>query len=203
MSRMVSSQLKTVSQDTNYGALQKVYSIWICMGMDIPKKAVQTITKYSIQKEDVYGSVDVPEENYDLMCAYILRLGVGDTEKRAIGMLQTLFMDEHSVEERLRKLEDIYGICETKEFKEEVAKMCTFSQAIKEREMARGLEKGIEEGREVGIEEGREVGRKEGEYIALYNLVKDGILSIEIAALRVNLAPEEFMDKIRELGLEG
>lgn len=81
MSRMISNQLQTVSKDTNYNVIQKVYSIWICMGDDIPKK------------------------NYDLMSAVFIRLGHGETDERLIGMLQTIFTDDAPPEKWLKKLE--------------------------------------------------------------------------------------------------
>lgn len=141
LARMISSQLQNVSKDTNYNMLQKVYSIWICMGTRIPKSYLQTITRYSMKKEDVYGCVDIKKENYDLMTAYIIRLGEAKSEEQTIGMFQTLFTEDLPVEERLERLEKVYGIKRTRKFNEEVAQMCTYSQYM----IDKGMEKGIEQ----------------------------------------------------------
>ena len=151
LARMLSSQLAVISKDTNYDTLQKVYSIWICMGTDIPKAQKQTITRYFMQKEDIYGCVNIPKENYDLMTGYVIRLGEGETEERLIGMLQTLFTDKLPAEQRLDKLEKVYGIEKTREFKEEVAQMCSYSDYIEARGEKSGIEKGITQGIEIAL----------------------------------------------------
>ena len=38
--RLLCSQLKTINKHTNYGALRKVYSIWLCIG-SVPDKDIQ------------------------------------------------------------------------------------------------------------------------------------------------------------------
>ena len=37
------------------------------MGDDIPKNMQQSITGFTIAKEDIYRKIDVPKKNYDLM----------------------------------------------------------------------------------------------------------------------------------------
>lgn len=102
------------------------------MGRDIPKKYKQTITKYEFKEEDIFGNVETPKEHYDLMTAIIIRLGETETTEKTIGMLQELFIERTSAEERLNRLEQLYGIPKTKEFSEEVANMCSYSQYVKE-----------------------------------------------------------------------
>ena len=179
MSRMISNQLQTVSRDTNYNVIQKVYSIWICMGDDIPKNMQQSITGFTIAKEDIYRKIDVPKKNYDLMSAVFIRLGHGETDERLIGMLHTIFTDDAPPEERLKKLETEYGIPRTKEFNEEVAKMCTYSQFM----LDRGEKKGLETGK----------------YKTYYDLISDGTLTLKQAAEKCSLSPDEFQKKLIEL----
>ena len=183
MSRMISNQLQTVSRDTNYNVIQKVYSIWICMGDDIPKNMQQSITGFTIAKEDIYRKIDVPKKNYDLMSAVFIRLGHGETDERLIGMLQTIFTDDAPPEERLNKLEMEYGIPRTKEFNEEVAKMCTYSQFMLDRGEKEGLKKGLETGK----------------YKTYYDLISDGTLTLKQAAEKCSLSPDEFQKKLIEL----
>lgn len=187
MSRMISNQLQTVSRDTNYNVIQKVYSIWICMGDDIPKNMQQSITGFTIAKKDIYRKIDIPKKNYDLMSAVFIRLGHGETEEHLLGMLQTIFTDNAPPEERLKKLETEYGIPRTKEFNEEVSKMCTYSQFMLDRGEKEGLEKGLKTGLETG------------KYKTYYDLISDGTLTLKQAAEKCSLSPDEFQKKLIEL----
>ena len=183
MSRMIANQLQTVSRDTNYNIIQKVYSIWICTGDDIPKDMQQSITGFAVTKQDIYRKIDIPKKNYDLMSAVFIRLGHGETDERLIGMLQTIFTDDAPPEERLNKLEMEYGIPRTKEFNEEVAKMCTYSQVMLDRGEKEGLKKGLETGK----------------YKTYYDLISDGTLTLKQAAEKCSLSPDEFQKKLIEL----
>lgn len=49
--------------------------------------------------------------------------------------------------------------------------------------------------REDGFEDGREIGREEGRFKELCNLVEDGIITIEQAAERMGMKPDEFLKK--------
>lgn len=72
--REISYQLGTLTDKADYGDIQKVYSIWIC-NEDIPVKLQNTVTMYSISKQDIIGRTDEPEENFDLMNVIIIRRG--------------------------------------------------------------------------------------------------------------------------------
>ena len=143
LSRLISSQIQKISEDTDYGILQKCYSIWLCMGNDIPKGEQQSITRYSFRKEDVYGVSEVANKDYDMMSLVILRLGDSPTEEKTLGMLQTLFLGSMIPEERLKKLEEEYQLTISEEIGEEVRNMCSYSQVIEDRGVERGIEKGI------------------------------------------------------------
>lgn len=146
LSRLISSQIQKVSEDTDYGILQKCYSIWLCMGNDIPKREQQSITRYFFKKEDVYGVSNVAYQDYDMMGLVILRLGEYPTEEKTLGMLQTLFLGSMIPEERLKKLEEKYQLNISEEIGEEVRNMCSYSQVIEDRGMKKGMEKGMEKG---------------------------------------------------------
>lgn len=123
----------------------------------------------------VKAVLDIPQKNYDLMSAVFIRLGQDETDERLIGMLQTIAPPE----ERLKKLETEYGIPRTKEFNEEVAKMCTYSQFM----LDRGEKKGLETGK----------------YKTYYDLISDGTLTLKQAAEKCSLSPDEFQKKLIEL----
>lgn len=175
IARIISSQIEKVTEGTSYAGLQKVYSIWICLGKDIPIREQQTITRFHLTKEDLVGQVDVKEDNFDLLELIIIRLGDKKTEDKLLGMLTTLLWEKLPTQERIRKLEEDYGIPMKREVVEEVGSMCTYSAAIKERAM--------EEGRSEGLELGRAEGRTEAICILLESMgelskeVKDRILA--------------------------
>lgn len=50
-----------------------------------------------------------------------------------------------------------------------------------------------------GREEGREEGRKEGNISTLYELYKDGILSLENILPKVNMSESDFVKKAEEI----
>lgn len=152
MSRQISSQIVNVNHGKSYARLQKVYGIWICLGKDIPEADKQSITRFYFTKEDIFGNANVRKEDYDLMEMYMVRLGEGETEDELLGMLQTLFGNGLTARERIDELESKYGIPMTREFEEEVADMCSYSDYIEERGIDTGLKRGLQQGLQLGIQ---------------------------------------------------
>lgn len=58
--REISYQLGILTEQTNYADIQKVYSIWIC-NENVPKNLQNTVTMYSVKREDIIGTIDEPE----------------------------------------------------------------------------------------------------------------------------------------------
>ena len=56
----------------------------------------------------------------------------------------------------------------------------------------RGLERGIERGRAEGREQGREEGIEEGLKVGLVNLVRQGLLTSEVASHQLGMTLAEF-----------
>ena len=54
-----------------------------------------------------------------------------------------------------------------------------------------GIEKGIEQGRVAGREEGIEQGIEQGRITVIVNLVKEGIITKELGAQKLNLTEQE------------
>lgn len=147
----------------------------------------QPITGFTVTKKDIYKEIDIPKKNYDLMSAVFIRLGHGETDERLIGMLQTIFTGDAPPEERLKKPEREYGIPRTKEFNEEMAKMCTYSQFM--------LDSGEKEGLKKGLKKGLETGK----YKTYYDLISDGTLTLKQAAEKCSRSPDEFQRKLFKL----
>ncbi len=79
--RGLARQLGELTEETNYCKLQKVYSIWVCYDLKIPKKLKNTLSRYVIKKEDLFGKVEEDVFNYDLMEVVMIRLDT-DAESR-------------------------------------------------------------------------------------------------------------------------
>ena len=81
-------------------------------------------------------------------------------------------------DDRTRKLNGYYAHLEYVAEEKQLAKM-------------EGIEEGIEKGIEEGIQKGIEKGRAEGAITAIVGLIKDGILTIESGAKRLNISESE------------
>ena len=105
--RILTSQLKQINRETNYGCLQKVYSIWLCVG-NVPAYESDTVTLYDISKNDIIGSVKRNKDFYDLINVVIIRLNdEAAPEDNTMKMLQTLFSNQLSKQEKLHALEKL------------------------------------------------------------------------------------------------
>ena len=82
----------------------------------------------------------------------------------------------------------------TPEVEKGVNDMCNLGEGIYEN----GLSAGIAEGTVKGRIEGRKEGREEGVISTLLDLVKDGSISIELAAKKANKSVEEIEDLLGE-----
>lgn len=98
--RLISSQRDKEFVHSNYDDIKKVYSIWICF--DTKKELRNTITKYGIEKEDIYGRI-TEEERYDLLTVIFIRLGgeYTDYEKKTLQrLLSAIFSEYLTIEEK-------------------------------------------------------------------------------------------------------
>ncbi len=57
---------------------------------------------------------------------------------------------------------------------------------------AEGIEQGIEQGLERGLERGKVEGREEGKLFAFLNMVRQGLLSSEVASQQLGMTVAEF-----------
>lgn len=128
-SRLISRQKGTVFTHSDYHKIQKVYSIWICP--DAKGKSANSIAKYGITQQEVYGYVDEPVENYDKLCVIIINLNDEGmkSEKEIIGFLSTLLSTTISVEEKKNDLHNKYHFEMTKEIEEDAIDMCNIGTA--------------------------------------------------------------------------
>lgn len=140
VSRLISSQKERDFVKMNYDDIHRVYSIWVCMGMDEGSMA-----HVHLAKDDILGSHQW-EGGLDLL--NIVMIGVADElpehdDKYELHRLlsATLSM-ELSVDEKLGILETEYGIPLDDKIREEVDAMCNLSQGIREKGRAEGRAEG-------------------------------------------------------------
>ena len=153
-----------------------------------------------ITQEDIFGK-DLAKYTFTEQCEEVegLRLEDGTTKiflnmtsrngrKELISLLQ--YMKETNLEnpeilvkdKRILELDTI--VTEVKESEE--------WEAVKMNILEIGITKGKEEGRAEGKAEGRKEGRKEGGLLMLLNLVKSGVLTVQVAAEQAQMSEDEF-----------
>lgn len=106
--RLISSQLGVLTETTNYGDLQKVYSIWIC-NENIPKALKGTVTQYNFSRKDIIGKCNEPEKDFDLMSIVMIRGGCDDdSNHNVLDYLKGVFeADFDKIAEYIPKKQDL------------------------------------------------------------------------------------------------
>lgn len=158
-SRMISAQYGTEFTAARYDKIKKVYSIWICMNP--PENRKNSITRYSIQEDNLVGGVREPVRDYDLLSVVMICLGRPghDRESDVLKLLDVLLSEETAQSEKRRILQEDFNISMTEHLEQEVSVMCNLSQGIRQK----------------GHAEGRAEGRVEGLLESIRALMKNGV----------------------------
>lgn len=189
--RLISRQKGTVFFGDDYGKLEKVYSIWICL--KVPKAWQETITLFSLTPKPLVGTGKYDKMEYDMETIAVL--GLGDyrgSRKDILKLLSVLLTPEMKPEKKKEILEQDFSIPMTVEMKKEADTMCTYGQAILEK----GREQGIEEGKKQGIAIGEGQGSEKERRRLLITILENG-MSVEQAAAWTNI-PVEYVRKLAE-----
>lgn len=133
--REISAQLGVLAEETNYAALQKVYSIWIC-NEDIPENLQNTITNYTFTKSDVIGTSDEPECDYDLMTVIMIRRGNNEGTEPIFDYLTGIFQSN------LAKISEYVDVGKNEKLKQEVQTLNGLGMSIAEKNLQKGMQKG-------------------------------------------------------------
>ncbi len=175
--REISSQLGKLTEKTNYADIEKCYSIWVC-NENVPKELQNTVTRYSMVKEDLIGNTNEPKQEYDLMEVVIIRRGKEASEDDIFQYLESIFQSN------LEKMREYVDIPSGSEIEKEVVRMTGMGQTIYER----------------GKTEGKSEGKLEGKLELLFELVKDGTLKLAEAVERSSMSEEEFEQRMKKAG---
>lgn len=146
--RMISSQYNTEFKNGEYQKIKKVYSIWLCINP--AKNAKNSVTKYKMTEERMIGDVHEDVRNYDLLTVVMVCLGEPEDveQKNILRLLNILFSDKCSVEEKKQLLEGDFDIQMTQTLERRLDEMCNLSQGVENR----GIEKGMAKGMVLGAE---------------------------------------------------
>ena len=138
---IISYQLGILTEQTNYADIQKVYCIWIC-NKNVPKQLHNTVTMYSFKKEDIIGTTDEPDADYDLMNIINIRHGEADDGLRnyepIFDYLSGIFECDAM---RLYKYIDI---SQNEAIKKGMADMKGLGQSIADKNLKKGIQQGEE-----------------------------------------------------------
>lgn len=135
--RMLSKQYGREFDGKNYDGIKKVYSIWICTEPKAKEK--DTITRYSIKPETVYGELKL-NVRYDLLTAVLVCLEPG-SRNELIQFLYALLTNSTSKEEKRKLIATEFGEEVAKKMEGGIGVMCNLSEYIEEK----GKEKGKQE----------------------------------------------------------
>lgn len=105
-----------------------------------------------------------------------------ESENSLLRLLDVLLTSDKKASEKKEILENDFQIPMTEKLEAEVEYMCNLSDGVEQ--------KGIQKGIEIGIEQGIET--------ALYGLVRDNLLTAEVAAKRLDMTVEEFQIKMEK-----
>ncbi len=155
---------------------------------NVPVYEENTVSLYSLNKNDIIGTVKRNEEIYDLISVIIMRYNdKTELKDKTLQMLQTLSSDRFSKEEKLEKLRNL-GMRVDDRIEEGVEKMCNMGDYIEAKAIQRGIEQGIERGIEQGIESGIEQGIERG---ISKGKEQEGIRIVRLQLEKKKRTPEE------------
>lgn len=158
LARYLSSQLTLITEHTDYGRLEKCYSIWICRD-DIPKDMHYSISFYEIVNTKNTRGHAVKKEKYDLMTLIIIKLGEevynGVKEDEGYELLRFLnvLMYPHK-DDFMNTVTEYIDFSENKELWKEAEHVTGLGQSVYEEGRQKGVQQGLEQGVQQGLEQG-------------------------------------------------
>lgn len=172
-SRMISAQYGTEFSNSHYEKIKKVYSIWICMNME-----VNSINHVHLTQEQFMGDYNW-QGKIDMLNIIFIGLSKELPEKRSgyglHRLLGALLSNVLSVKEKLGIIENEYNISLGREGREEMEIMCNLGQGVFEDGFAQGEARGIAQGEARGIALGEEK--------MIINMYKEGFGTEAIAKI--------------------
>lgn len=139
-SRLISSQKGIDWKNSDYNAIRRVYSVWLCMKP--PKEKSGFINHYGVVERKVYGNVSFPEEQYTDFNYVIVGLDDLDATNIMVKTLSCYFSDSITPKEKYVYLEEA-GITVTADMMKRTEAMYSLIEDYEERGMAKGMAQGM------------------------------------------------------------
>ncbi len=148
LARELSSQLSLITENTDYGQLEKCYSIWICLE-DVPKNEQNSVSFYEMTNIKNIGGCAIEKENYDLLTLAIIKLGKkeynGNKANEGYDLLRFLNTIMYLHNDRFMDVVSEYiDFSENEELKQEVKKVMGIGQITFDSGIQTGIRTGIE-----------------------------------------------------------
>ena len=199
--RLISAQRGRDFKPSEYGRLNKIYSIWIAANP--PKKYENTINRFFIAEEQLVGDVEYKKANYDLLSIVMIGLGKPDSP-RYDGLLKMLevLLSKRTVEEKKHILQEEFNFKMTENMIKEATEMCNLSQAIEDKGIAKGIDIGKQQGIDIGKQQGIKQGKFETTLANIQSLITTLSLTAEKAMDALNIPQEEraqYLPKLQHL----
>lgn len=145
--RMLSAEQGREFYHSEYQKLKKVYSIWIAV-TDDPNEQ-NTAVEYTITEKNLVGHLANPGR-YDLMTVVIINVSdesivnAKEGDPLALHRFIEAIIGKLDVKDKIRILQDEYGIRMTSGMEGRLMNMCNLSSSLVEKGLERGIEQGIQ-----------------------------------------------------------
>ena len=179
--RRLAAQLRRGCPDSDYGNLQKIYSIWLCTG-NVPDREANTATFYHTRKEDLIGSINKTPDIYDLINVILLRINDNAAiEDATLRILQVVCTRQIPGRQKLPLLRSM-GIRIDEEIREGIEHMCNLSDWIESE----------------AKKEGHLAGLEEGKILIINQLIRSGLLEESQVLPLLKMSSQEFQEKTKK-----
>ncbi|MBS7380457.1 MAG: hypothetical protein KIG72_04215 [Bradymonadales bacterium] len=151
MCRQISAQYGSVFENSNYGDLQKVYTIWICFSP--PANRRNAITAYAMDERCIAGNAHEKRSNFDLGQIVMIYLGHEHDERYTglVKLLDVFTSSSTSYDIKAQTLKDEFGAEMPQRLRKMEEYMSGFSDYVEQRGFNRGIEQGFNRGIEQGV----------------------------------------------------
>lgn len=150
LSRMISSQKDVEFFHSDYDAIKKVYSIWICMDS---KDSDDSINELVFAQRNIFGR-ERHFSHLDKMHGVVISIRANthaqESKNKLISMLEDLLSDTEPKQKK-KQLTTKHNMKMTVSLEGRISNMCNLSDVFEERAEKRGLEKGMKQGMAQGI----------------------------------------------------
>lgn len=167
--RLLSAQRGWGRAGSDYGALEKVYSVWLLTGSQSAGEG--GITTYAFEEKKLCGNFGHERLDYDLAEVVFVHLPQAGGYNGFLEKLATLFSLETGRDEKLRALEGELT-WDPDEAEELVGRLMSMGEYAVEYGIEKGFAQGVQQGIEEGIEQGRVQGQALGYEAAMLESVR-------------------------------